>query len=152
MKGTQPSFDPRGRRLLCPTDLNTEASKTTNLTALGKSKVLVLSIWCHFITPNGSLHKSPQLGFVDDLVSSSSSLAGPQQQADLISVFALVFVLQISATKLRTFKLSSTPSPLAPNVIRPISLSTVRTGSRATLSSRRTGQLQVPRGLVRLQS
>jgi len=67
--------------------------------------------WCHFIGPTGAIHKSPPLGFVDDLVSSSCSVAGLQQQADLISVFALVFGLQISATKLRTFKFSPAPSP-----------------------------------------
>ena len=41
----------------------------------------------------------------------SASLAGLQCQADYISVFALVFGLQISASKLRTFLISKNPPP-----------------------------------------
>ena len=41
------------------------------------------------------------LGYTDDLVSLSFSLAGLQHKADLISAFALLFDLTISAPKLR---------------------------------------------------
>ena len=41
------------------------------------------------------------IGFADDLVSLSSSLAGLQYKADLMSAFALLFDLTISAPKLR---------------------------------------------------
>ena len=49
------------------------------------------------------------IGYADDLVSLSSSLAGLQYKADLMSAFALLFDLAISAPKLRAVCLGSAP-------------------------------------------
>ena len=52
------------------------------------------------------------LGYADDLVSLSSSLAGLQHKADIMSAFALLFDLTISAPKLRAACLGpSNPNP-----------------------------------------
>ena len=55
------------------------------------------------------------LGYADDLVSLSSSLAGLQLKADLMSAFALLFDLTISAPKLRAACLG--PSPPDPTLV-----------------------------------
>ena len=49
------------------------------------------------------------IGYADDLVSLSSSLAGLQHKADLMSSFALLFDLAISAPKLRAVCLEPAP-------------------------------------------
>ena len=49
------------------------------------------------------------IGYADDLVSLSSSLAGLQHKADLMSAFALLFDVAISAPKLRAVCLGPTP-------------------------------------------
>ena len=49
------------------------------------------------------------IGYADDLVSLSSSLAGLQHKADLMSAFALLFDLAISAPKLRAVCLGPAP-------------------------------------------
>ena len=65
----------------------------------------------HFHMPTA--HLSPvavsDIGYADDLVSLSSSLAGLQYKADLMSAFALLFDLTISAPKLRAACLGSSP-------------------------------------------
>ena len=55
------------------------------------------------------------LGYADDLVSLSSSLAGLQLKADLMSAFALLFDLTISAPKLRAACLG--PPPPDPTLV-----------------------------------
>ena len=49
------------------------------------------------------------IGYADDLVSLSSSLTGLQHKADLMSAFALLFDLTISAPKLRAACISAAP-------------------------------------------
>ena len=49
------------------------------------------------------------IGYADDLVSLSSSLAGLRHKADLMSAFALLFDLAISAPKLRAVCLGPAP-------------------------------------------
>ena len=55
------------------------------------------------------------IGYANDLVSLSSSLAGLQHKADLMSAFALLFDLTISAPKLRAACIG--PSPPNPTLI-----------------------------------
>ena len=55
------------------------------------------------------------IGYADDLVSLSSSLAGLQHKADLMSAFALLFDLTISAPKLRAACIG--PAPPNPTLI-----------------------------------
>ena len=65
----------------------------------------------HFHMPTH--HPTPvavsDIGYADDLVSLSSSLAGLQYKADLMSAFALLFDLTISAPKLRAACLGPAP-------------------------------------------
>ena len=68
----------------------------------------------HFQMPSTRADTVPvsDLGYADDLVSLSSSLAGLQHKADLMSAFALLFDLTISAPKLRAACLGPTlPNP-----------------------------------------
>ena len=65
----------------------------------------------HFHMPS-HLHKSvavSDVGYADDLVSLSSSLTGLQYKADIMSAFALLFDLTISAPKLRAACLGPVP-------------------------------------------
>ena len=55
------------------------------------------------------------IGYADDLVSLSSSLAGLQHKADIMSAFALLFDLTISAPKLRAACIG--PAPPNPSLI-----------------------------------
>ena len=66
----------------------------------------------HFQMPTAREDSAPvsDLGYADDLVSLSSSLAGLQLKADIMSAFALLFDLTISAPKLRAACLGSIPS------------------------------------------
>ena len=65
----------------------------------------------HFHMP--TLYQTPvavsDIGYADDLVSLSSSLAGLQYKADIMSAFALLFDLTISAPKLWTACLGPAP-------------------------------------------
>ena len=56
----------------------------------------------HIIGPNGKLHPVPTIGYADDLLSAAGSLEALQQQADLVSIFAMIFGLEIAHSKLRT--------------------------------------------------
>ena len=55
----------------------------------------------HMPTSHHTQASVSDIGYADDLVSLSSSLAGLQHKADLMSAFALLFDLTISAPKLR---------------------------------------------------
>ena len=73
------------------------------------------------------------IGYADDLVSLSSTLTGLQHKADLMSAFALLFDLSISAPKLRAACIG--PAPPNPALIihgpgwSPTSLPIPTTGS-----------------------
>ena len=71
------------------------------------------SHFCMPVTPSDSAMVS-DLGYADDLVSLSCSLDGLQHKADLMSAFALLFDLTISAPKLRAVCLG--PSPPHPTL------------------------------------
>ena len=49
----------------------------------------------------GTPYAVGDMGYADDLVSTSRSLHGLQRQADIISAFALCFNMEISVGKLR---------------------------------------------------
>ena len=65
----------------------------------------------HFRMPTSTSDSAlvSDLGYADDLVSLSSSLDGLQHKADLMSAFALLFDLTISAPKLRAVCLGPAP-------------------------------------------
>ena len=52
--------------------------------------------------PHGNLHPVTGIGYADDLLTAAGSSAGLQDQADLVSIFAMIFGLDIAHTKLRT--------------------------------------------------
>ena len=52
----------------------------------------------------GSLHRSRDTGYADDLVSITTTLSGLQRKADIVSAFAIMFGLDIAVAKLRACK------------------------------------------------
>ena len=52
--------------------------------------------------PYGSLHPVTGMGYADDLLTAAGSPEGLQEQADMVSIFAMIFGLDIAHTKLRT--------------------------------------------------
>ena len=52
--------------------------------------------------PNGELQNVQAIGFADDLLSAAGSIETLQKQADIVSIFAMIFGLEIAHSKLRT--------------------------------------------------
>ena len=63
---------------------------------------------------NGSIKFINHVAYADDLFTTAGSLAGLQQQADIVSLFCLIFGLQIAAAKLRAHL--PHPKPIPPNL------------------------------------
>ena len=55
----------------------------------------------NILGPNSKLHPVTTIGYADDLLSAAGSIEALQDQADLVSIFAMIFGLDIAHTKLR---------------------------------------------------
>ena len=69
-----------------------------------------------------ALYTVGDMGYADDLVSTASTLAGLQRQADIVSAFAICFDMEISVSKLRLARFGSPlpgqpPAPMAPETL-----------------------------------
>ena len=65
----------------------------------------------HLYRPDGSFYLARPICYADDMQSFASTLLGLQRTADLVSVFAMVFNLTISTSKLRAFHYGGLSQP-----------------------------------------
>ena len=56
----------------------------------------------NILGPNSKLHPITTNGYADDLLSAAGSIEALQDQANLVSIFAMIFGLEIAHSKLRT--------------------------------------------------
>ena len=70
--------------------------------------------------PHGNLHPVTGIGYADDLLTAAGSSEGLQDQADLVSIFAMIFGLDRAHPKLRTLTTHWSGTPWHQTKMSPI--------------------------------